>query len=138
MLSSKRPSCLIKSHAANGSSDTCSPSSSSISEKPEILKQFLTVFGVTSVHANTCIFMAYGIEIFWSGFLLSIASIIFWTTSVLYFAFKERITPWSIGCKADVVLGGRKNKSIAFNPSIFGCAVRVSMISVAFPFSLAN
>ena len=88
---SKKPSCLIESsNAAKGSLDSCIPSSSSISEKPAFLKQFLTVFGVTSAHANTSIYMTSMIETFWSGFLPSIASIIFWITLVLYSAFKER------------------------------------------------
>ena len=52
-LFSKRWSCLIEpSNAAKGSWDSCIVSSS-ISEKPAFLKQFLTAFGVNSAHANT-------------------------------------------------------------------------------------
>ena len=70
--------------------NSCIPSSSLILERPAFLKQFLTVFGVTSSHANTSIYMTSMIETFWSSFLPSIASIIFRITFVLYFAFKER------------------------------------------------
>ena len=69
--------------------NSCIPSSL-ILERPAFLKQFLTVFGVTSSHANTSIYMTSMMETFWSSFLPSIASIIFRITFVLYFAFKER------------------------------------------------
>ena len=87
-LSSKRPSCLIES--SNAAKEQFMYSSSLILEKPAFLKQFLTVFRVTSAHANTIIYMTSMIETFWSSFLPSNASIIFWITFVLYFAFKEQ------------------------------------------------
>ena len=70
--------------------NSCIPPYSLILEKPAFLEQFLMVFGVTSAQANTSIYTTSMIETFWSGFLPSIASIIFWITLVLYSAFKER------------------------------------------------
>ena len=87
----------------------------------------------TSSHDKTSIFIAPNTEMFGSDLLPSIASIIFWTTFILYLAFKEWMTPWSIGCKTEVVFGGRKKRSIAFNPPISEWAVQLSMMSATFP-----
>ena len=62
-VSSKRPSCFIESsNGSKGSLDSCI-TSSSISGKLAFLKQFLTIFGVTSAHVNTRIFLTSMIEI---------------------------------------------------------------------------
>ena len=61
------------------------------------------VFSVTSSYARTSIFITSNKEIVGNDFLLSIASIISWATLFLYLAFKEQMTPWSVGCKVGVV-----------------------------------
>ena len=90
------------------------------------LKAICMVLSVTLSHAMTSIFIAPNKDIVGSDFLLWIASIIFWTTLFLYYAFKEQMAPWSIGCKTEVVYGGTKKRSIVFNPPISGWAAQLS------------
>ena len=75
---------------------------------------------------------------FGNGFLLPAASIYFWTTLVLYLVFKEWITPWYVGCKADFVLRGRENISIDFNTQVSECAVQLSTTSATFRSFFSN
>ena len=44
---------------------------------------------------------------------------IFWAILLRHFAFNDFITPWSIACVVDVVLGGKKNNLIDFKLSIW-------------------
>ena len=53
-----------------------------------------------------------------------------------YFAFRERIIPWSIGWVFQVVFGGRNTSSTAFKPSIIRCAGELSAIRITLDFLL--
>ena len=87
------------------------------------LKTVFNDFWSDASRANTRTFMTSMIETFWNGFLLSIESITFWTTFVLCFAFKERITLWSIGCKTDAVLEGRNQSLLDFYIWIYSTVI---------------
>ena len=62
----------------------------------------------------------------------------FCTNLFLYLAFKESMTPCSINYKVEVVFGGRKKISIAFNLPISGWVVQLSMMSATFRFYFSN
>ena len=54
------------------------------------------------------------------------------SSKVRYFAFKLRITLWSIGWVMEVAFFGRKTTVIAFRFSIYGCTRKLSMIITTF------
>ena len=64
--------------------------------------------------------------------LLSKAPMMHRRRMVWYFAFKLRITPWSIGWVMDMVFFGRKTTVIGFRFSLCGCAGQMSGIITTF------
>ena len=74
--------------------------------KPALRKQLTIVVSETSPQERTSIFIASSIEIEGIGFALSTAFMMLLTIRVRYLHFNDLMTPWSIGCKQEVVFGG--------------------------------
>ena len=92
----------------------------------------------TSPQEWASIFIASSIEIEGICFPLSIAFMIILIMRVRYLHFNDRMTPWSIGCKQEVVFGGRKKSVIDLRFSIFGWVVQLSITNAALRPSNAN
>ena len=71
------------------------------------------------------------------GFVIVDTSTILWTTLVRYFAFKDLITPLSMGCREDIV-GGNKKIWTDFNPLISGWDGQLSVINATLRCSFSN
>ena len=98
----------------------------------------MMVPGVTLSHAATSISKATRMLMFGIGLLFSIAVMYICTAFDLKWALRALITPWSMGCVFDVVLGGRNTKLIAFRSFTRGWAGQLSTISTTFLPSLSN
>ena len=105
---------------------------------PDFWKQFTIVCVNSASQAKTNICIPYSNEIFGRVFFFSTLWIIFQTTFLRYFAFNERVIPWSIVWVLEVVLGGRKYNLIAFRLSVWGWVVQLSITKTTFLPSKAN
>ena len=105
---------------------------------PAFWKQFTIVSGVSASQAETNICIPWRIEIFGRVLFFSRLPMTLQTTFLRYFAFNERITPWSIGWVCEVMLGGRKNNLIAFKFSMCGWAGQLSITKATLFSSQAN
>ena len=99
---------------------------------PDFRKQFTIVCLDSASQAETNICIPYSNEIFGRVFFFSRLWIIFWTTFLRYFAFNERMIPWSMSWVLKVVLGGRKYNLIAFKLSIWGWDGQLSITKETF------
>ena len=89
-------------------------------ETPALQKQF-TKFSVNAeFQAETSIFIPIKIEIFDRTSFFSKLQMNFWTIFLRYLAFRDLITPWSMGCVFDFVFGSKKNNLIDFKFSMWG------------------
>ena len=105
---------------------------------PDFWKQFTIVCVNSASQAKTNICIPYSNEIFGRVFFFSTLWIIFQTTFLRYFAFNERVIPWSIVWVLEVVLGGRKYNLIAFRLSVWGWVVQLSITKTTFLPSKVN
>lgn len=96
-------------------------------------KQFLTVVSDMSEQEGCDNFMTSRIDVAGKTFCVSL-----WMIFPRYFALRDLITPWSMGCVFDVVFGGRNASLAAFKPLIFGCTGQVSTMRATLQLSLSN
>ena len=95
--------------------------------KTALRKQSRIVLSGTSLQEWASIFIASSIEFEGIYFPLSIAFMIVLIMRVRYLHFNDRMTPWSIGCKQEVVFGGRKYSAIDLRFSIFRWVVQLAI-----------
>ena len=98
----------------------------------DFLKQLTMVSFDTGFHDDTKCFIAGRILIFASSLLLFTALIQRRTTFFRWCALSYRITPWSIGWRTDVALGGRKIRLMFVRSLISGWVGQSSIRSATF------